>query len=183
MVKENRAILPKKITFTRKNRRIVFDSENYAFIVLFGMHVDIRVILNNPYENRGAANEMGSKIINYLNTILDEKAVQVSVFGALARSIEKETGNLPEKLLGEGRIAKINEVVGQTLEPATIGFEYKIGERTYMFSIFFGENMSSELLGTIAVYKDKLPFDLIEKELEELNNPDKIMKELKRKEL
>jgi hypothetical protein len=182
LVQENKATFPPKLTFKKTKRRIVFDSENFTCAVSFGKQMEARVILNNPYENRKMANEIGSKIVNYLNTVLGEKATGARVFCTLLKVIEKGANNIPEKLLGDARIARINEVVGRALRCETIGFNFKIDEKEYMFAIFFRE-ISSELLGSEMVYKDKLPFDLLETEIEGFHNPEKLIKELKEKEL
>jgi hypothetical protein len=182
LIEENKSAFPLKIIIKRGKKQVVFDSKQFAFNITFGKKVLMSIMIHNLDKNKTTANEVGSKITNYLNAILGEKAVRVRVGCVLLTSVPKKGVNMAERILGEGRIAKVSELTGHTLKPNSIGFEFKKGERDFMFSTY-ANHTYAQIVGSNILYKDKIPFDFLEKEINELNNPISIIKRLTEGEL
>ena len=183
LVEENLESFPFQTSFNKKRRQVVFNAENFLIIVIFSKLPTTTIMVNEPHENISVANEASNKIINYLNTVLGEIANDVGVRCMLDSVIEeKKTVNLADKLIGERRIAKINELLKQTLKPLVIGFQFKEDERTNAI-MSMSNGTTAQGVFTTAVYKGKLPFNLLEKEIKALDNPAEIIKKLTEMEL
>jgi len=182
LIEENKNVFPSKVIVSSAKKRVLLDAKDFAFEITFGKRIAVSVMVNNPYENKVVANEVSSKVINYLNTVLNEGANGARVFCSLVTTISGKKINLAAKLLGEGRIARVNEIVGQSLKPLSIGLEYRIGEKDFMLSLFTSE-LTIQMLASSTVYKDKMPFNLLEKEIGELDNPVSIIKRLSESEV
>jgi hypothetical protein len=182
LIEENKDVLPVKATVNHAKKRILLDAKDFAFEITFGKMILVNIMVNNPYENKAIVNEVSSKVINYLNTVLNEGANGARVACSLMTITSKKKVNLAEKLLGEGRIARVNEIVGQSLKPLSIGFEYKLGEKNFMLSLFSSKS-SVQILASSTVYKDKMPFNLLEKEIGELDHPVSTIKRLSESEV
>ena len=182
LIEENKDVFPSKVIVNNAKKRVLLDAKDFAFEITFRKPILVNIMVNNPYENKAIANEVSSKVINYLNTVLNEGANGARVVCSLMTNTSSKKVNLAAKLLGEGRIARINEIVGQSLKPLSIGFEYKLGEKDFMFSLFIsGSNL--QILASSTVYKDKMPFNLLEKEIGELDNPASTIKRLSESEV
>jgi hypothetical protein len=177
LIEENRNVFPSKVIVKKAKKRVLLDAKDFAFEISFGKRILINIMVRNPYENKAIANEVSNKVINYLNTVLNEEANGARINCALTTISSEKKVNIAAKLLGEGRIARINELAGQSLKPLSIGFEYKFGEKDFMLSLFTSES-SLQLLGSHMVYKDRIPFNFLEKEIDELDNPASIIQRL-----
>lgn len=182
LVQENKDVFPLKVIINNAKKRVLLDAKDFAFEITFGKLILVNMMVNNPYENKAIADEVGGKVINYLNTILNEGANGARVVCNLMTTTPEKKTNLAAKLLGEGRIARVNEIVGQSLKPLSIGFEYKLGEKNFMLSLFTSE-FNVQIVASSTVYKDKMPFNLLEKEMAELDNPTSTIKRLSESEV
>jgi len=179
LIEENKESLHVEIKSDKRKRDVILDSDEFMFVISFGKKIPLaHVFVHEPEKNLDTANEFGNKFINYLNTILGEYAIESHVDSHKTISYPKI--DLSRKIIGEMRIAKINEKVKQTLSPVSVLFEYKINNREFAFATTSTEQ--SVLLSRI-IYKDKLPFDLLQIECNELENPANIIKKLIEEEL
>lgn len=185
LVKEIKESLPVEVKSYKRTRHVVLDSEEFRFDVVFGKRGSIvrtNAVVHTPEKNLDTANEVGNKVINYLNIILGEGATGSLVRCNKTTLYPQKTVNLGRKIIGEGKIAKINEKVKQTLSPAGIAFEYKANDREFTFATFANERGADLFLSRIT-YKGEMPFDLLRKEHNELGEPARVVKKLIEEEL
>lgn len=181
LVEENKE-LPVKVKSNKRKKRIILDSDEFMFAIYFGKTLSIRTLVNDPDKHIDTINGVGNKIINYMNIILGEGARNSTVNSAKTTYYSKRIPNLSKKIIGETRIAKINEKVEQVLNPYAISFEYKLKEKEFSFGSFSGK-ASVEALLSSTPYKDRIPFNFLRKEYDELIKPEELMKKLAEMEL
>lgn len=139
-------------------------------------------MVHSPEKNIDSANEVGNKVINYMNTLLGEGATETRIFTYKTILYPEKITNLAAKIIGERRITKINEEVKQILSPIGIFFEYRINDRDFAFTGISNEG-GAELLLSRITYKGKMPFDLLRKEHDELAKPADVLKKMNEMEL
>lgn len=183
LLEENKKSFPVEVSSNKQKRRIVLEGKNYILTFSCGKHPSMKIIVNAPERNKIVANEATSRIVNYMNTILGEVATGARVMSMKTIVYHKKTVNLAEKIIGMEKIVKINELLKQTWKPLSIGFEYKVGKKDFMFSTFFGEDGGLQVLMSNIVYKDKIPFNLLEKEIAEFADTEEAAKKLVEMEL
>ena len=185
LVEESKESLPVEVKSYKKRRHLILDSEEFRFDIFFGKRGSIvrtRALVHTPEKNLDIANEVGNKVISYMNTILGEGATGSRVMSEKTILYPKKTINLSRKIIGEGKIAKINEKVKRTLSPVGVFFEYKVNERDFSFATFSNKKAVEALLSSIT-YKDKMPFDLLRTEHNKLSEPAGVVKKLIEEEL
>lgn len=185
LIEESKESLPIEVEFQKRRRSIILDSDEFMFNIYFGKKgatIRMRVTVHDPEKNIDIANEVGNKVVNYMNTILGKGATETRVFSHQTTLYSNKIANLSKKIIGEGRITKINEEVKQILGPIGVFFEYKMNDRDFAFGILSDEKGAETLLSRIT-YKDKMPFDLIRIEHDELGNPASVIKRLTEMEL
>lgn len=176
---EKESLVACDIRVNKQRRRIILDSEDSLFTFSFGKRPSTNIGVNDPEKNKASANQIGNKVVTYLNSILGDVAIGSKVASSKTLFHPMKQKNLAEKLLGVGRIAKINELVKQAVRPFSISFEYKLGEKNFIFTSFCpSEEGYGELIISGITYKDSLPFDLLDKEITELSNTEGIFKKL-----
>jgi hypothetical protein len=168
---------PIKLITNDKKKQVTLDAKNFLLTVTFGKRVKANAFVNKPYKNKKDANAVCSKIVNYLNTVLGDESVGAHVSCMLMHRAMKLTNNIAAKCLGDERIARVSEVAGQSIKPLSIGFDYTVGEKDFLFLIFTTDETNLTLASS-TLYKDKLPFNLLEKEIDDLNSPEQIFKKL-----
>lgn len=183
LVEEDKESFAVSIRTNKRRRRIILDSEEFMFTFSFRKKPSVRIVVSNPNKNLAVVNKIGSRIVSYLNTILGEVAVKPEVYSRKIILHPRQMVNLGEKLIGTGKIAKISEFVKQTLEPFSISFEYKIDDKYFLLSHSSSEKTAFQLFASRTVYKEKIPFNLLEKEITELSNPEELLKKLVEMEL
>ena len=181
-VEENKEVLSVRTSSRKRRKQIILDSESFFLAISFGKKLSISVLVNDPNKNKADANEIVNKISSYINTILSEK-----VEGAIARSLLRvrsgKAVNLAKKLIGESKVAKISDFLQETIQPISIAFEYAIEEKKFYLSYSTHKKSTSWLMGSHTVYKNRLPFNLIEKDIDELDHSTQMMKKLVKMEL
>ncbi|HEY4675398.1 MAG TPA: hypothetical protein VIH48_05025 [Candidatus Bathyarchaeia archaeon] len=176
-IQENREAFTAKIKLRKRIKQILFDSDNFMLIITLAKRMSFRAVINDPDKNKADINEIGNKIVSYMNTILSEKAVGAVVTSSITVRSTK-TYDLAKKIVGENKIAKIGDLLRQTIQPISVAFEYKVGEKDFYVSSLTSGGQTLEICGSHTVYKDKLPFNLIEREISELDHPIQIVKKL-----
>lgn len=176
LIEENKETLHSKVTISKEKKRVLLDAKDFVLTIRFDDRVSVRIVVHDPYVNRIVAGEIGSKIINYLSTVLGEDATE-GVVGSTLVSFSPKTSGLASKLLGEGRMARINELAEQPLRPFSIAFDFTIGDKDFMF-IEIADKETTLMLSSRTIYKDKIPFNFLEKEIADLDIPATIAKKL-----
>jgi len=176
-IEENKQTMPAKTRFLKRRKQLIIDSTDFVLTLSFVKKIVFRIVINDPYRNKTRVNEIVNKIVSYINTFLGEKVMDARVFSSITFRSSK-TDNLAKKLIGESKVAKICEFLQQTIEPIAVSFEYRIGEKDFYCSTITSEGRSTQLLGSHTVYKNKPPFNLVEKEIDELESPIGIIKRL-----
>jgi hypothetical protein len=184
LVEENKKIIEAKIEVQASDKIIVVDSDNFGILIDFSKNVSLRIFVNEPQDNKAMANEMFNKFLNYINSVLIEEANGAMVACTLITRWKSENPNLASKMLGEARIAKVNELAGESLRPVSIGFDFKSDNRDFLLmSILSLNGGGSSAVTCSTTYKDKIPFNVLDKELSELEKPLAILKKLKETEM
>jgi len=176
-VEENKESLPAKTSSRKRRKQIILDSENFFLTISFGKKLAISAMINDPNKNKADVNEIGNKISSYINAILGEKAKGATVTSLLTFRSGK-AANLAKKLVGESKVAKISDFLQEMIQPISIAFEYAMGEKAFFLSHSTYNETTTRLIGSHIVYKNRLPFNLIEKEIDELDHSTRIMKKL-----
>lgn len=177
LIEESKKSLPVKVMSNKRKRNIILDSDEFMFIISFKKIELIKILMNQPEENISTVNEVGNKVINYINILLGDIASNSIVyFRKTTWGLPKKI-NLCKKLIGEPRLAKINEEVNQTLSPIGIYFEYKLKGKEFGLASYVNEK-SLEEIRVKSTYKYKIPFNLLQKEYDELASPTEILKKL-----
>lgn len=182
LIEESKESLPVRVKSNKRRRQIILDSDEFMFTISFRKILSTKILVNHPEENIDTVNEVGNKVINYMNTILGDKATNSSVFFSKRIFRPEKIINLCKKLIGEPRLAKINEEVKQPLNPIGVYFEYELKGKELGFMTFSNER-SAEAIFCKSTYKDKIPFNLLRKEYNELASPTEIIKKLLEMEL
>lgn len=160
-----------------EKRRINFYSKNSGFSVFFERPITIIGVIENPKKNIKVANKISNKIINFTSTVIGESAKYANVRASKKHFIPKKSINLAKKMLGEARIAKINEATKLTLSPLMIAFEYKLKDYENLIMQISNDKVGYVVSSTVT-YKDGIPFDFLSIINEKLDKSEKIIKKL-----
>jgi len=177
LVNESEEPLLGKIVTDKRGKQMILESDEFMFIISFRQTPMLSIVILNPDKNIKTVNEVGNQVINFMNTILGEGATGSKVISVKTISHPERMSNFCRKIISDVKIAKINKIVKQTLNPIGIFFEYKSGEKEFKF-LTFSNKRTRSLLFSQTTYKDKIPFDLIVKEYEELEKPTEIINKL-----
>lgn len=182
LVEKDEESLPVEVKSNKKRKFIILDSDEFMFVMSFRKPVSTQMLVNNPNENIDTANEVGEKVINYMNSILGDEAKGSMVGSTKTVSYGKKIFNLSEKLVGRAKVVKMNEEVRQTLKPISIGIEYDVKDKTFAF-FTLSDKTDRNRFASVTTYKDKIPFNVLRKEYDELASPEEFMEKLKGMEL
>ena len=179
MIEESKNSLPTGISINKGNLKLILDSDDYMFTIIFKKVLEIRAIVNKPDVNISVVNKLANPIISCVNTILKEKAVTSNVNVSKIYSLEKSM-ELPSKIIGTAQLAKANEIAKENLRPIFVAFEYKKDNRNCSISCYY--NKVDDYLEYAAFHNSKLtetmPFDMLQKEYESLNYSIQILNRL-----
>jgi hypothetical protein len=84
------------------------------------------------------------------------------------------------KRLGESNtdearaMARINEITKEVLNPMAIMLAYKKGERDFSLSNYFSGEEGEIFLSSNTIYKERLPFNLLQTEYEQLTDRSRV---------
>ena len=149
---------------TSKRNRINLTTEEFLSSVTFTKSLPVMILLKNPAENIEEGNKLGNTLVNYVNTIFGNYAKGAKVSSNEMTPWKKGQFNLARKLIGERKIAKINELIKKTLNPIGILFEYSVEDRTnVVLTVQRGEEIGSLVFSDYTL-KNTLPWDLISNE-------------------
>lgn len=160
----------------KKKKEIQLEHVDMVITISFYKRSSIRFIINNPEDNIEMANTVGNKIINFLSNVLGSYS-EKSGINSLITEIRPLEINLTEKIIGNDRIIKINEIIKHKINPLGIAFEINIDEKSFFISHFYSDK-SIQLVSSVLKYETTLPFDLLINEYKELDGAKQIMKDM-----
>ncbi len=182
LIKENEKTFPAKLIVKPKQRRIVLDADDFMLNVLFSKGISVRILVSNPSKNLQTVNSIGNTLINFFNTVLGELGTEAEVATGRTMSLEKPF-NFARKIVGDVQMSKINEMTKEVLNPSAIMLTYKKGEREFSISNFFSTDEGQNFLSSNTVYKERLPFNLLQIEYDHLADPNRVFSTLLQSEL
>lgn len=184
LIKTDSELSEMKIKSKKRSLGITLDSKNITVHLEFGRRVSTGIMVDNPTENMTRANRIVDKVINYINTIFTEASGGARVFSlSFTVSTTKEPINLAKRIIGDKRIAEINEYLKQTIDPSSLTFGYKKDEKRYDVTYSFSKERILKVLSSSMVYKERLPFNLLEKEISDFAAPIELIRRLTEMEL
>lgn len=141
--------------------------EEFFWHAKFQKPISTFFAIRDPEKNIELANEFGNKILNYLKTILDKFAFEAELTTDVENySIKLE--DLARKMIGESRLARINEITKKTLHPLGVIFEYEKDGRANMF-MAASKNGDNALFAISSLsFKDTIPWDVVLSEYTEM---------------
>ena len=182
LVEESKESLLVEVKTNKRRKQVVLDSDEFMFLISFRKILSTKILVNDPEKNITTVNEVGNKVINYMNTILGDKATNSRVRCSKTTTHYRKTVNVCKKLLGEARLAKLSEAVEQPLKPIGIFMGYELKGRDISFATATNKR-SGEILFCSSTYKDQIPFNFLRQEYDGLNHPAEIVKKLSELEL
>ena len=161
----------------KENLRLFLNSDEFGFGIFFKERVSVSVSVSNPKKNIERVNEIGNKILSFINIVLGKGAAGSRIMTTITTiDKEKESINLSKKIIGDTRLAKINNKVKLQLNPSGITLEYKLKDRDFLIGSF--SNRTLEMFTTHNSYKDVIPFDVLLSEYNELESSKKVIESL-----
>jgi hypothetical protein len=97
-------------------------------------------------------------------------------------SLEKPV-NFARKIVGDVQMSRINEMTKEVLNPMAIMLGYKKGEREFSLSNYFSAEEGENFLSSNTIYKERLPFNLLQNEYDQLTDPNRVFSTLLQSEL
>lgn len=152
----------------KRNSVILSTKRKFKFLLSFKEGIIFSSVIEDPKENIEDANQIGNKIINYLNTILGERASGVSV-NVLHSIMTQKRSLLPRKLIKEEEVAKINELTKRIMNPIGVMFEYELDDRDVSLLIMSMKETSACATASRRSLDDIVPWDFIKNEYKVLN--------------
>jgi len=182
LIEESEESLPIKVKPKKRRRQAVLDSDEFMFAVSFRKPLLIKILVNDPEKNIAIVNEVGNKVLNYMNTILGEEATNAKIILSKTIVYPQKTINLCKKMIGDQRLAKITEEVKQPMNVMGIVLGYELNGKKLRFANIANDR-NIEVLRCISTYKGKIPFNVLRKQYDELANLEEIVKKLTEMEL
>lgn len=177
LIEKERESLPFEDIKFEKNSIVMFAEKVFSAIYSI-KPMSMTITLEDPEVNIKEGNDIGNKLVNYVNTVLGD-------FGKGARAFsfemfyQEDKTDFVRKVVDEGKIAKFNELAQKTLNPVGLMFEYSVNDRETLLVSF--QFKPSRGLGVFSryTYKDALPWDLLLSEHKALVGGSKIFEKLR----
>lgn len=151
--------------------------EEFIWRARFQKPISTFLVIRDPEKNIELANEFGNKILNYLKTILEKFAYEAKVNTTVENYSLKLEG-LARKLIGETKLARINEITKKSFDPLGIVFEYEKDGRSNMFMAGSKGKASAFFVASSFSFKDTIPWDVVLSEYNEIKECEKTVTEL-----
>ena len=165
LLKQERKSLPfENIEFDGRARVAVLAAKEFYSVISFLKPFTMTLIVTNPLKSIEKTNELANTLVNYMNTVLGEYAKGAEVRTSEFSPWKKGKINLARKLIGERKIAKINESIKKTLDPFGLLFEFSSNGRKNIMVTALLEKRGSVLALSRYTYKNALPWDLLSSE-------------------
>lgn len=166
-----------KINKKKRRKEIILSKDDYSFFVSFYDKTTLKFRVSEPDKNFKLANVFVNKIVNFLNIILGEYSKEAKLRCIKMDIIKTKQHNLAQKIIGNIRIAKINEEIKQTIKPVACTFEISKNDREFYFS-HFSQGANLHVIMSSYDYNDILPFDFFLIEYDEINKISKLLDEI-----
>jgi len=169
---------PQNVKFrsNRKQRSIVLDADEFEIRTKCLKKLSTEASIVNPDKNLDAVNHIWSSVINYINAVLGDAAKGAKIATSKVTCKKEKPSNLSKKIIGETRLAKINENVKRSLSPLGIVFEYEHEGRRYTLALY--SKRPAETVYSYKTCEEQLPFDFIKMEYKKLDEPESRIKDL-----
>ncbi len=174
LLEKSQDSFPKGLILKKGKRKVLLDSDDYMFFIELKKQLPVRILVNKPDENIATVNKVGNSIINFLNTILEERAKGAKSISTKLLLSDKPI-NYASKIIGTSQLAKINEVVKETVQPIAITFTYEREKRRYFISSSYSKKKNQNSFALYTDYDGTLPFDLLQNEYKRLNDPSNLL--------
>lgn len=176
LIEKERESLPfEDITFEKN--LIAMVTKKFFFAISSGKPMSMKIALRKPKKNIEEGNDLGNRVVNYVNTIFGDFGKRAKGFSMEIFPL-KERVNLARKIIEERKIAKLNELTRKTMNPVGLMFEYSGDGRENLLISFQFERASGVGAFSRYTYKDSLPWDLLLSEHNVLVNSAKIIDKL-----
>lgn len=179
--REKQALRIKDVSFNKES--IAIETEEFQGGIIFKKPVGLMLNVSKDVEkNKTRVNELGNKLINYLNTIMGEYARDPRVSTTFMIS-KKKGANLAKNFVGEATLAMINELVKKTLSLRGIVFEHvSENRRNFIVHLYSEKEGAAVLIMTRYDCKGMLSWDFVLEEYKSLNESKDIIRKLSQKE-
>lgn len=170
---------PQNTTFksNKSKRRMFLGSDNFCIDIRWLKKFSTEISLVNPRENLDSVNQVTNEILNYINTVLGEKAKESSAIITKVTCKLGKSLNLSKQIIGEKRLAEINEILERTLNPVGVIFAYEREDIKYILGVYSGRR--AETVHIYKEYKEPIPFNFIKDVYnKEFPEPEQLIKKL-----
>lgn len=182
LLENNKDSFPEGLILKKGKNKVILDSDDFMFSIELKEQLSTRIMINEPDKNIIIVNKVSNSIINFLNTVLEERAKGANIFFSKLLFSEKPI-NYASKIIGTTQLAKVNEVAKENITPFVIALEYEKEKRKYVISSSFSKKVTQNIFAVQMDCDDKLPFDLLQNENERLNDPINLLKKITNAEL
>lgn len=176
LIEKERELLPFEGIKFEKNL-IAMISKKFYITISSEKPMSVKIVITRPDKNMQKGNDLGNKVLNYVNTILGDFGKGAKVSSAEIFPLVEKV-NLARKIIEERKIAKLNELTKKTINPTGLVFNYSADGRDNILMTFHFEKVSVISALSRYTYKSALPWDLLLIEHNELVNSTKIIDKL-----
>jgi hypothetical protein len=166
-----------EVVSDRENNTITLDSDEFMFMILCEDVPSIRIMIHDPKKHIEIVNKIGNRLISYMNDLLGDRAKGSGITFIKTTFSKEKTTNLSKRIIGETRMVRINEIVGLTLIPISVSFDYKSGDKHFIVATI-SNGQAGQFLLSKRTYRNSLPIDVLRKEYEDLNDPQEVLNKL-----
>lgn len=177
-IEEQKETSPFKKTETHR-RMVYLEGDNSMFGVGFGKLMAARAAVIDPNLNLEAANELGNRVLAYVNVVLGERASGARVTTSLNKS-SKRISRLPKALLGETRLAKLSEIAKKNLVVNGLIFSFDVDDRNVVSFVFGAKGMSTHYFGSSDKMESVIPLDLLKSEYAIFSKSEDVIERLRK---
>jgi hypothetical protein len=177
---EKKMLSIEEISFERNS--VSLSREEFFWAAKFQKPISTVLAVRDPEKNIELANDFGNKIMNYLKIILEKFAMSAELNTEMQDFSTKIEG-LAKNLIGETRLARINEITKMSFLPLGIAFEYEKGERSTIFFAVGKEDVNALYITSSLSLKDTLPWDVVLSEYREIKECEQILTKLAKQEI
>lgn len=174
LIQDNKKRLNIDAKSNKKELRIILSSANFGIGIFFKKTILIKIGLADPKKNIKELYKIGDEILNFIKTVLGHGAIGSKIMSTIMiHDREKEFENLSKKIIGDKRLAEINNMVKLQLNPTGIIFDYKQNGRDFLIVMYSERN--DVMITTRNTYKESIPFGALQSEYEELEKSEKVI--------
>jgi hypothetical protein len=163
-----------KLTSDKNKKTITLDSDELHVHIRYIKKLSVLVELVRPETNIESANDAMNSVLNYINSVLGVNAKESKAVSS--KIVCKEKLSDLKRVIGEEKLAEINQRAKRVLKPFGIMFEYKLPHRRYILGIY--SDRPAEVIYSYRDYNEPIPFNFISTEYKAFKHPEKIIEKL-----